>query len=228
MLRACTRAVCDRPDRALSVVVWLRGCVAAWSLLCQAWSPFFLATRASLCSAGGLFNLSNSALLRAVQLRYFKKEDDRTRCHTELLAFFERAPAELCSTARRVAELPYQMLHACQIDRLERFLLNMTNFQVRAQAPTKGGGVNAPTSAPRHTHTLLRHATHTHFCATPHSYSLPPPPEHSLLPLPLPLRGGGGSPQRRTADITLEHRLEHGLPITEEELDSLSMAELWA
>ena len=94
----------------------------------DAWSPFYLATRALLCAVGGLLNISDNVMDKAVRARYLKKDADRVEVHRQLLTFFDRAPAELVPNERKVAELPFQMLHAHDARRLERFLLDMPSF----------------------------------------------------------------------------------------------------
>ena len=70
----------------------------------DAWSPFFLATRACLCSVGGLLNLSSAIMAKAVKARYLKKEA-KIEVHATLLKFLENAPSTLCSYERKMAEL---------------------------------------------------------------------------------------------------------------------------
>ena len=97
----------------------------------DAWSPFYLATRASMCVCGGLFNISSSVLRRAVQKRYFKNEAAKKLTHHELRVFFEHTHAsrpDLISAERCANEIPYQLLHAHEFAALERFLLDIGQF----------------------------------------------------------------------------------------------------
>jgi hypothetical protein len=92
------------------------------------WSPFYLATRGALCSVGGLLNISDHVMSKAVQKRYLKKEEARIEVHRQLLTFFEGAPEDLCPYERKITEIPYQMLHARESQRLQRFLLDIKHY----------------------------------------------------------------------------------------------------
>jgi tetratricopeptide (TPR) repeat protein len=100
------------------------------------WSPFHLATRASLCNTAGLFNISNSCLEEAVRRRYLGTGRQATRSstakviiHQDLCAFFQSAGTDLISERRRCEELPFHLLHAGELAALERFILDIAHFR---------------------------------------------------------------------------------------------------
>lgn len=55
------------------------------------WSPFYLATRRTLCKTGGLINISCNVMSQAVRQRYLETPVARTLVHQQLLLFFQGA-----------------------------------------------------------------------------------------------------------------------------------------
>jgi hypothetical protein len=51
------------------------------------WSPFYLATRRTLCKTGGLINISCNVMSQAVRQRYLETPVARTLVHQQLLLF---------------------------------------------------------------------------------------------------------------------------------------------
>jgi tetratricopeptide (TPR) repeat protein len=98
---------------------------------CQAdWAIFIEGVRMMLTESAGQYNFSSSVMRDAYCSRYLPTKADAQRVHRKLMHFFENAPADVVSEARRCVELPYQMLRAREMSDLERFLIDIRHVRL--------------------------------------------------------------------------------------------------
>jgi tetratricopeptide (TPR) repeat protein len=89
------------------------------------WSPMYLAAQDSLVVRSGLLGFFHDYLRQAVQERYLVTEQQKTKAHQRLAAYFEHPGV----TDRKVDELPWHLYQAGETERLERALSDLAFSQ---------------------------------------------------------------------------------------------------
>lgn len=89
------------------------------------WSHLFAAVRSMLCESAGLLNISSHVMHAAVKQRYFTDDASTKAIHGDLLNFFTSVSPESVSETRRCTELPFQMIHSGELDKLSVYLVDI-------------------------------------------------------------------------------------------------------
>ena len=93
-------------------------------LLHAAWSPLYLAAESALINRSGLLTFSHDYLREAVRERYLSSAEEQTCEHRRLADYFERRDL----SPRQIDELPWQVLHAGDLERLAELFAYRKNL----------------------------------------------------------------------------------------------------